>query len=109
MEANNAGWTEEEELCWSPIITMTGKGGVWFEQGDDDYYLGSTDQYYIDDNGQLCEISGKASGDGGGGTDFLEIAAAGDSEDQEAERTGGLYMLADFKLQDTIMESCARW
>lgn len=102
MEANNAGWTEEEGY-FEPHYHYDGKGGVWFEQGDDDYYIGSTDQYYIDDNGQLCEISGKASGDHG--ADTASETSAGDSEDQEAEKTGELYMLADFKLQDTIMES----
>ena len=100
MEANNAGWTEEEGY-FEPHYHYDGKGGVWFEQGDDDYYIGSTDQYYIDDNGQLCEISGKASGEHG--ADTASETSAGDSEDQEAEKTGELYMLADFKLQDTIL------
>ena len=73
-------------------------------RGDDDYYIGSTDQYYIDDNGQLYEISGKASGDHG--ADTASETSAGDSEDQEAEKTGELYMLADFKLQDRSWNLC---
>ena len=43
MEANNAGWTEEEGY-FEPHYHYDGKGGVWFEQGDDDCYIGSTDQ-----------------------------------------------------------------
>ena len=68
MEANDAGWTEQDGY-FEPHYFYDENGDVWWENDTEKVYIGSGDEYYIDvDNGTLHEKN-ESSGEEGRTTD----------------------------------------
>ena len=100
MEANDAGWTEQDGY-FEPHYYYE-DGSVWWENGDEQTYIGSRDQYYIDDYGNLQEFSSPASD----GNDSNQVSSDSNSfSDDTQQRTGELHLMVDFQSTDQILES----
>ena len=94
MEGNDAGWTEQDGY-FEPHYYYE-DGSVWLEDATGTTYIGSRDNYYIDDYGNLQEYS-----------DSEADSSSGDSpeESSESEKRGELHMRVGFPADDTIRES----
>lgn len=112
MEANDAGWTVQDGY-FEPRYYYD-NGGVWFENGDEQTYIGSRDQYYIDDYGQLQEFSQTSDGTSGsnassGSPDSISDGSSGSdqspSDDDMSQSTGELHLYIDFQSTDLILEA----
>lgn len=102
MEANDAGWTDQDGY-FEPHYYYE-NGSVWWENGDEQTYIGSRDQYYIDDYGNLQELPSSASDNNDSNWNFSD-ADSNDSSDDTRQRTGELHLMIDFQSTDQILES----
>lgn len=122
MEANDAGWNPPDGY-FEPHYYYE-DGSVWFENGDQITYIGSRDDYYIDDYGQLCEKSGSSastdssdsslsqdssnqnfSSEGSTSSDTDSSLSSGTHNSAVPEYSGELYLTADFQADDIITGS----
>lgn len=133
MEGNDAGWTEQDGY-FEPHYYYE-DGGVWLEDNTGTTYIGSRDDYYIDDYGNLQEYSDSeddSSDSNPSETSSEESSAAssgsssdtaGNSSSQNSdpsypnsssndteentgsEKRGELHMRVGFHDNDTVIES----
>lgn len=104
MESNNAGWTEEEGY-FEPHYFYE-DGSVWFEDATGIVYIGSQDQYYIDDNGQLMENQQTAPDTSqNSGQKQASDSSSKPEENAEPEKKGELHMVVSFPVSDFITDS----
>ena len=120
MEGNDAGWTEQDGY-FEPHYYYE-DGSVWLEDATGTTYIGSRDNYYIDDYGNLQEYSASEADSSSG--DSSEKSYSGNSSSQnsnssspssssdtdaeeasESEKRGELHMRVGFPADDTIRES----
>ncbi len=129
MEGNDAGWTEQDGY-FEPHYYYE-DGSVWLEDDTGTTYIGSRDDYYIDDYGNLQEYSDEddSSSDDTSGEENSDISqkdssdSDGNSSSQNSdpsypssssndteentgsEKRGELHMRVGFHDNDTVIES----
>lgn len=130
MEGNDAGWTEQDGY-FEPHYYYE-DGSVWLEDATGTTYIGSRDDYYIDDYGNLQEYSDdentSSSDDAGDSSDSSSDEGSSDpdgnsssqnsdssypssssstdtEESSESEKRGELHMRVGFHDSDTVIES----
>ncbi len=124
MEGNDAGWTEQDGY-FEPHYYYE-DGSVWLEDATGTTYIGSRDDYYIDDYGNLqeysdsednssgdaSETSSEASSDNSGNSSAqapgssYPSSSSDDTEDNTgSEKRGELHMRVGFHDSDTVIES----
>ena len=129
MEGNDAGWTEQDGY-FEPHYYYE-DGSVWLEDATGTTYIGSRDDYYIDDYGNLQEYSdpeddsssddssGRSSENSSEGSSADGNSAAQNSDDPypssssnsdtdentSSEKRGELHIRVGFSAEDAIIES----
>ena len=120
MEGNDAGWTEQDGY-FEPHYYYE-DGSVWLEDATGTTYIGSRDNYYIDDYGNLQEYSASEADSSSGDSSeksysetpphrILILHPPSSSSDtdaeesSESEKRGELHMRVGFPADDTIRES----
>lgn len=124
MEGNDAGWTEQDGY-FEPHYYYE-DGSVWLEDATGTTYIGSRDDYYIDDYGNLqeysdsednssgdaSETSSEASSDNSGnssaqapGSSYPRSSSDDTEDNTGSEKRGELHMRVGFHDSDTVIES----
>ena len=114
MEGNDAGWTEQDGY-FEPHYYYE-DGSVWLEDATGTTYIGSRDDYYIDDYGNLQEYSdsednSSSNTTGNSSSQTSDSSYPGSSsntdteESSESEKRGELHMRVGFHDSDTVIES----
>ena len=106
MEGNDAGWTEQDGY-FEPHYYYE-DGSVWLEDATGTTYIGSRDNYYIDDYGNLQEYSDLEAYSSSQNSDSSSPSSSSDTDVEEAsesEKRGELHMRVGFPADDTIRES----
>ncbi|OLA07310.1 MAG: hypothetical protein BHV90_03710, partial [Clostridiales bacterium 42_27] len=113
-EGNDAGWTEQDGY-FEPHYYYE-DGSVWLEDATGTTYIGSRDDYYIDDYGNLQEYSdsednSSSNTTGNSSSQTSDSSYPGSSsntdteESSESEKRGELHMRVGFHDSDTVIES----